>query len=285
MRRILAGDHEGYYEDYRPSVHDLAMALRQGWFFTGQHSSYLGAPRGSDPAGIPLWKFVICLQNHDQVGNRAYGDRLHQVIELPAYRAASALLLFAPETPLLFMGQEWAASSPFLYFTDHATELGRKVVDGRRREFEKFSQFRDPSTREQIPSPQASEMFASSRLDWAEREHHPHLGVWRLYRRCLELRRHLLARPHANEARDHVTVEDCGDDTVVLRYRSIRAELVVVSRLRGAGAVTVAGLPAQASVMLTTEDAAFAPGGLMPKIESGCVTFSTPATVVFAFTR
>jgi 1,4-alpha-glucan branching enzyme len=183
------------------------------------------------------------------------------------------------------MGQEWVASSPFLYYTDHATELGRKVVDGRRREFEKFSPFRDPSTREQIPSPQASETFASSRLDWAEREHQPHLGVWRLYRRCLELRRHLLARAHANEARDHVTVEDCGDDTVVLRYRSERAELVVVSRLRGAGAVTVAGLPAQASVMLTTEDAAFAPGGLMPKIESSRVTFSTPATVVFAFTR
>ncbi|MGE5813783.1 MAG: malto-oligosyltrehalose trehalohydrolase, partial [Acidobacteriota bacterium] len=188
VRRILAGDDEGYYADFRASVQDLATTLGQGWFFTGQYSGYLGGPRGTDPSGIPLRKFIICLQNHDQVGNRAFGDRLHHTVGLPAFRAASALLLFAPETPLLFMGQEWAASTPFRYFTDHGEELGKQIVHGRRREFEKFSHFRDLATRERIPSPQARETFESSRLDWGEREREPHRGVWHLYRRCLELR-------------------------------------------------------------------------------------------------
>ncbi len=113
-----------------------------------------GGPRGTDPAGIALSKFIFFLQNHDQIGNRAFGDRLHQQIDPAAWRAASVLLLVLPETPLLFMGQEWAASSPFLFFTDHHAELGRQVTEGRRREFARFASFSDPSVREKIPDPQ-----------------------------------------------------------------------------------------------------------------------------------
>jgi maltooligosyltrehalose trehalohydrolase len=285
VRRILAGDHEGYYEDFRASVADLARTLQQGWFFTGQHSKHLGGPRGTNPAGIPLRKFIICLQNHDQIGNRAFGDRLHHAIDLAAYRAASALLLLSPETPLLFMGQEWAASTPFRYFTDHVPDLGEKIVKGRRHEFETFFHFRDPATRERIPSPQAPDTFESSRLAWSEREREPHAGIWRLYRRCLDLRSRWMGLPGAAAARDRARAEPSGDDAVVLRYQAANTGVIVVSRLRGAGPVTVPGLPPQASVILTTEDQSFAPDGQVPALPRPEVDFKVPATVVFAFTR
>lgn len=283
-QRILAGDDEGYYEDYRASVMDLATTLQQGWFFTGQRSRYFGRARGTDPKGIALKKFIICLQNHDQVGNRAFGERLHRAIGLPAFRAASVLLLLSPETPLLFMGQEWAASTPFCYFTDHLPALGEQVVRGRRREFEKFSQFRDPGTLERIPDPQDRATFECSRLEWEERGREPHRGVWHLYRRCLELRANWFETFDARNGRNRVRVTSCGDDAVILKYESRNAELVVVSRLRGAGAIAVPDLLPGMRVILTSEDPLFAPDGEPPQIVGSDVTFTAPATVVFAWT-
>ena len=128
-------------------IDELARTLRQGWLFTGQHSAHGKAPRGTDPSHLPMHRFVVCLQNHDQIGNRATGERLHHSIDAPAWRAASTLLLTSPMTPLLFMGQEWAASSPFQYFTDLEPGLGALVTEGRRREFEDFPEFTDPAAR------------------------------------------------------------------------------------------------------------------------------------------
>src|SRR5262249_42030338 len=141
LRRLLAGDNEGYYRDYTGTVSDLVATLNQGWFYTGQYSLHLDTERGTDPRGVASRRFVICLQDHDQVGNRAFGDRLNQQIDRAAFRAASAVLLTAAQTPLLFMGQEWAASTPFLYFTDHDEDLGKIVTEGRRREFRHFVAF------------------------------------------------------------------------------------------------------------------------------------------------
>ena len=131
---------------------------------------------------------IICLQNHDQIGNRPFGRRLHHQIEPALFRAITALFLFAPETPLLFMGQEWAASTPFQFFTDHHPELGRLVTEGRRREFSRFEAFADEETRVRIPDPQAASTFEASRLRWDERAHLPHVGVLELYRALLRLR-------------------------------------------------------------------------------------------------
>lgn len=283
MRRILAGDSEGYYEDYRPSVEDLAATLRQGWFYTGQRSRHLSAPRGTDPAGIAPRKFVICLQNHDQIGNRAYGDRLHHSIPLAAYRAASAVLLAAPMTPLLFMGQEWAARAPFRYFTDHTTELGRAIVDGRRKEFERFSAFRDPALRERIPSPQDAATFEASRLDWSEAAMPPHVGVHRLYRKLLGLREAGLRM--ADGARGRAAIEAVDADTLSIEYAAGASRLRIVARLRGAGTVELPGLPSHARVLFTTEDPEYAPGGLPPELSRGRLHFPTTAAVGIAFTR
>jgi maltooligosyltrehalose trehalohydrolase len=189
VRRLAAGDRDGYYEDFTGTVADLATTIRQGWFYRGQFSVHHGARRGTDPSGIPLYRMVVCLQNHDQIGNRPFGQRLNHQIEPALFRALSALLLFVPETPLLFMGQEWAASSRFLYFTDHHTDLGRLVTKGRREEFSRFEAFADPVTRARIPDPQASSTFEDSRLVWDERNQPPHAGVLELHRELLRLRR------------------------------------------------------------------------------------------------
>ena len=189
VRRRSAGDRDGYYQDYSGSIADLAATLRQGWFYRGQHSEHAGAPRGTSPAGVPLERMIVCLQNHDQIGNRPSGGRLHHQIEPALFRALSALLLFAPETPLLFMGQEWAASTPFLFFTDHHPELGRLVTEGRRTEFSRFEAFASEETRARIPDPQAVSTFEASRLIWDERAFAPHAGVLELYRTLLRLRR------------------------------------------------------------------------------------------------
>src|SRR5690606_27836696 len=140
-------------------------------------------PDTVDPASV----FVFCIQNHDQVGNRPFGDRVHHEINLDRYRVASALLLFAPETPLIFMGQEFAASTPFLYFTDHPEELGKLVTEGRRKEFAGFKAFDDPAMRETIPDPQAESTFQASKLDPDDRQRNA--GVLELYRTLLSMRR------------------------------------------------------------------------------------------------
>jgi maltooligosyltrehalose trehalohydrolase len=125
----VAHDREGYYADFTGNAEDLATTLRQGWFFRGQRSIHLGEARGSDPAGLSPPQFVFCIQNHDQVGNRADGARLNHEVDESTFRALSTLLLLVPQTPLLFMGQEWGASSPFLFFTDHGDDLGRRVTE------------------------------------------------------------------------------------------------------------------------------------------------------------
>ena len=189
VRRLAAGDSDGYYEDFAGTTQDLATTIEEGWFYRGQWSLHRGQPRGTTTEGVPPCRLIVCVQNHDQIGNRPFGRRLHHQVDLALYRALSTLLLFVPETPLLFMGQEWAASTRFLFFTDHHEELGRQVTIGRREEFSRFRAFANPRLRQEIPDPQASSTFESSRLEWDERARAPHRGVLELYRALLTLRR------------------------------------------------------------------------------------------------
>ncbi|WAS90628.1 malto-oligosyltrehalose trehalohydrolase [Nannocystis punicea] len=186
---LVTGERDGYYAAFEPRVADLARCIERGFVYEGQAWPPSGKPRGADASGLAAQSFVYCLQNHDQIGNRALGERLHHLTELDRYCAASALLLFLPMTPLLFMGQEWAASAPWQYFTDHPQELGERVTAGRRAEFKLFAAFHDPERRERIPDPQQAETFERSRLDWSERDRGPHAGVLALYRALLGLRR------------------------------------------------------------------------------------------------
>jgi len=278
-RRLLAGDSDGYFGDFTGRTSDLAATIRDGWFYQGQFSAHLRQPRGTDPAGLAAARFVICLQNHDQVGNRALGERLHHQIDLAAYRAASALLLLAPETPLLFMGQEWAAGTPFRYFTDHHEELGRLVTEGRRGEFRHFAAFADPAGRQRIPDPQAVETFESSRLRWEERGVEPHALVLRLYQALLALRR---SEP-ALGAGAAWQVAALDEGTIGLR-RGGAAGLLVIVRLTGGGDVDfepiATGVPrGRWRVVLSTEDPDFAVDPSPPEIGAG------PGTTTIRFLR
>jgi malto-oligosyltrehalose trehalohydrolase len=183
---LLTGEHGGYYADYadRPAE-KLARCLAEGFNFQGEHCGYLGAPRGMPSAHLPPTAFVLFLQNHDQIGNRAFGERLTTLAEPAALEAAIALLLLAPQIPLLFMGEEDASRTPFLFFTDHNADLAAAVRDGRRNEFARFPAFADPATRERIPDPNALRTFEAS-VPHAD----PRAGPARraLYRQLLALR-------------------------------------------------------------------------------------------------
>jgi maltooligosyltrehalose trehalohydrolase len=259
VRRLAAGDRDGYFQDFSGTTEAIAATLRQGWFYCGQPSASRGEGRGTAPDGISVERMVICLQNHDQVGNRAFGDRLHHRIDLPVFRALTALLLFAPETPLLFMGQEWAATTPFLYFTDHHPALGRLVTEGRRTEFSRFAAFSDDATRARIPDPQASSTFDASRLLWDERDHGIHAGVLCLHRELLGLRR---GEP-ALRTHDRFTVLALDDDCIGLLRGTDAQSLLLVVRLRGEGSIeagTLTGNATRWTTVLTTEEPQFLAG-------------------------
>jgi maltooligosyltrehalose trehalohydrolase len=186
---LLTGERDGYYAAYEPSVDALAANIRAGWTFSGApYAPWGGRARGRPGGGLERERLVTCIQNHDQVGNRALGKRLSDLVDHDAYGAAILLSLFLPSTPLLFMGQEWAASSPFLYFTDHGGELGAAVSHGRRDEFKSFAAFADPNVRETIPDPEALSTFEASRLRWEELDRGEHARALALHRAMLRLR-------------------------------------------------------------------------------------------------
>ena len=164
---LLTGESEGYYEDFQDPINQLARAMAEGFVYQGDQSKHLGRPRGEPSAHLPTTAFVICLQNHDQIGNRAMGDRLTTLANPQALQAATVLLLLAPFVPLLFMGEEVAAKTPFLFFTAHNDELAGLVREGRRAEFKHFAAFQDPERRERIPDPNAPSTFHASVPDFS----------------------------------------------------------------------------------------------------------------------
>jgi maltooligosyltrehalose trehalohydrolase len=238
VRVALTGEREGYYADYTGTADDLAATIRQGWFYNGQRSAYLDRPRGAPADDLAAPHFVYCIQNHDQVGNRALGERLNHMIDLAGYRAASVLLLLSPYTPLLWMGQEWAATTPFLYFTDHHAELGRLVTEGRRSEFAGFGAF----SGEEVPDPQDPHTFARSKLRWDEREQMPHAGMQCLYRDLLALRSRGTGK---RERRERFAAAPLGDTALALRRTGSTPDdtLLVIVNLRGTLQLELAAQP------------------------------------------
>jgi maltooligosyltrehalose trehalohydrolase len=186
---LLTGESEGYYESFQSPAQQLARALSQGFVYQGEVSPHHGVPRGEPSAHLPPTAFVICLQNHDQIGNRAMGERLTVLSELPALRAATALLLLSPFIPMLFMGEEWGSKTPFLFFTSHNEELAKLVREGRRKEFQHFAAFQDEARRAQIPDPNDAATFAASIPDEREAQTPEHAKMLALTKHLLRLRR------------------------------------------------------------------------------------------------
>jgi len=193
----LTGETDGYYADYADTpLERLGRGLAEGFVYQGEPSTFRGGERRGEPsAQLPPTAFISFLQTHDQVGNRAFGERIHALCEPARERAALAALLLSPQVPMLFMGEEWAAATPFQFFCDFGAELAEAVTRGRREEFGRFAAFTDPAVRERIPDPNAFTTFQASKLNWAEREIAPHRERLALVRELLEIRRqHIVPR-------------------------------------------------------------------------------------------
>ena len=213
---LLTGEHEGYYADYadRP-VERLARCLAQGFIYQGEPSPHRdGRRRGSPSASLPPAAFVLFLQNHDQIGNRAFGERLTTLVQPRALEAAIALEFLCPQIPLIFMGEEYASPTPFFFFTDHKEELAQAVREGRRREFASFANFACMDRPAALPDPNSAETFERSR---PQPDAACARGRESLYRRLIALRRDEIT-PRLSGARS-LDVRVLGAAAVHARWR------------------------------------------------------------------
>jgi len=242
----LTGEIDGYYADFAP-LSALAKVLERGFFHDGTWSSFRGRPHGSpiDPATVPAWRLVVATQNHDQVGNRARGDRLTGSLDEDQLGCAAMLLLASPFTPMLFQGEEWGATTPFQFFTSHPEEdLGRAVSEGRLREFEKMAW--DTGV---VPDPQDPATFQRSKLDWTERES----SLLALHRDLIRLRRDV---PELSDPRFASTSVEIDEErrTVLIR-RGTGADVAIVALNLGEGEALLP-VPTSYDVRLTTASGA-----------------------------
>jgi maltooligosyltrehalose trehalohydrolase len=195
LHATLTGETQGYYGDFTNPLPKLVAALRRGWVYEGQHKPSFGRPHGTPAAHLPARHFVVCAQNHDQIGNRARGERLTELTDTGGLRVAAALLALQPALPLYFQGEEWAAKEPFLYFTSHGdAQLAEAVRKGRREEFKAFT------WQGEVPDPQSPETFQRSKIDRARKD----AAALEWHRALLELRREHPALQ--DDAREHTAV-------------------------------------------------------------------------------
>ena len=228
---LLTGEHDGYYADYADApAARLARCLKDGFIYQGEPSSYRNdKPRGTDSTHLPPTSFVLFLQNHDQIGNRPCGERLTALVHREALEAAIALQLLCPQIPLIFMGEEYASTSPFLFFTDHNPDLAQAVREGRRREFAHFAKFSDPQLLAQIPDPNALETFERSRPAM----HPVHAGRREeLYRQLLTLRRAEIAT--RLDGAHPIDAHAVGAAAVLARWRMADGSTLVLASNLGA---------------------------------------------------
>lgn len=263
VRVALTGERDGYFRHYEGALEEIGTALQDGWIHQGARRGEMGG--GSPTAGLPAPHFVFCLENHDQAGNRVDGLHLAGLVSRAEYRAASVLLLTAPERVLIFQGQEVATGRPFNYFTDHHEELGRQVTAGRHREFIHFKGFRDHP--ELIADPQLEATFRASKHDPAEARR----NAWclRLYTALLTLRRTdpVLRRPR----RESVTATVRGSVLFVERREGSRRRLLAVTFTGEKGASVPPG-----QILLHSEERRFGGKGV-PTLESPCAVLIDPA--------
>ena len=212
VHAALTRERSGYYADFG-GVDLVARALAERFVFAGTRSGFRRRRHGAPATDVPADRFVTFVQNHDQVGNRANGDRLAAIIPFPAQKLAAAALLLSPYVPMLFMGEEHGETHPFLYFVSHGDPaLVEAVRNGRREEFRSFESF----SGEEIPDPESEETFARSRIDWSAREKSPHRELLALHRDLIRLRRsEKTLRPGACEAK---VLFEPGESWIAIRY-------------------------------------------------------------------
>jgi maltooligosyltrehalose trehalohydrolase len=280
-------DDDRYNDDFEGSHAELVDTLMHGWGYRGKISKVHARPRGTECGYMPPERFIFCISNHDQIGNRGLGERLNHLTSAEAYRAASALLCLSPYTPLLFMGQEWAPSTPFLYFTDHNEELGRLVTEGRRKEFARSAMFSEPHLAKTIPDPQAPSTFERSKLRWEEIEEPEHAGVLELYRELLALRNSTAEFRPADRCTWEAAQLEAG--CVGIKFAGPANEWLMIVDLEGASSVAIDTEPFCApdperkwKVALATNDVRFGGSGAGEfDVKSQTLRFTAPELILF----
>nr|WP_181707400.1 malto-oligosyltrehalose trehalohydrolase [Chthonobacter rhizosphaerae] len=261
LHTAATGENAGYYADYRGKTDLLGRALAEGFAYQGEEMPYRGSARGEPSGHLPPTAFVAFLQNHDQIGNRAFGDRITDKTPAEAVRAAACVCLLSPQVPLLFMGEEWAARQPFPFFVGFEGDLADAVREGRRSEFARFPEFQDPEQRERIPDPVAEATFRSAKLDWSDLDREPHKGWHDWYRRVLAVR-HAEVVPRLAGLDGHgAAYEIVADGAVAVRWRlGDGSTLHLHCNLSPAEA---AGFPEQPGEVIWREGRADGPDGVL----------------------
>jgi maltooligosyltrehalose trehalohydrolase len=219
LHTLLTGEDVGYYEDFG-SPEQLVKALQKGFVYDGIYSRHRKRTHGSDASECPPYQLVVCAQNHDQVGNRMLGERLSTLVTFEALKLAAGAVLLSPYIPLLFMGEEYGETAPFLYFISHSdADLLTAVREGRKREFKAFHAFGDP------PVADSLETFEQSKLHWDLRESGKHNLLWRYYQTLIKLRRNIPALAHLDQR--HIEAKCTDGDGLVYWHRWFESSRVV----------------------------------------------------------
>ena len=286
VRVSQTAEKGAYFQYFEGSLDELIETLQHGWLHHGQKEMPKECPTGTPCQHLPPARFLFCISNHDQAGNRAFGERINTSVSAEAYRAMSMLLCLVPYTPMLFMGQEWAARTPFLYFTDHREELGALITEGRRREFAGFAEFKNETALEKIPDPQDEETFLRSKLAWDEPQAAPHSQVLALYTASLQLRRQIaIFRPHGREGW-RVGALHCGVGAI--RFEDAQSKYLLIFDLSGGHrgvlrteSLATLQLSERWEVVLSSNESRF--GGTTESSfdpETQCFVFPTPETLL-----
>jgi maltooligosyltrehalose trehalohydrolase len=214
---LLTSESRGYYSDFS-GIAPLAATLKEGWYYSGQYSSYRQRRHGNSPRGVAPSKFVVCTQNHDQVGNRAAGERLTALVDFESLKLAAGINLLSPFVPLLFMGEEYGETAPFQYFTSHGDPgLVEAVRRGRREEFAAFG------WQESVPDPQNEQTFVRSSLNHSLKEKHPHRTLLDFYQELIRIRREF----KLGAAPSH-TVRELGNEALLLSFHTQPKAVAIV---------------------------------------------------------
>ncbi len=274
-------EYGGYYEDYAGTLKELARTINHGWLYEGQRSKHLGILRGTSASDLAAEHFVYCIDNHDQAANRAFGRRLSHVVGVEQHRAWSALLLLLPYTPMIFMGQEFAASTSFYYFTDHPGELGEQIRAGRHSEFAENENADERERR--FPDPQDPRMFEESKLRLEERDTAAGRGTRELYTELLRVRVSDVVLSHQD--RHHMRAHALSDTLLVVHlwhgheHRLLVANFGIALDEAPLSAHNADELRALAwRSVLSTDNAGFGGGGGSARIDAE--TVSLPANTV-----
>lgn len=282
MRVALTAQHENWYASYTGAPDEIARVVTGGYLYQGGYAAGRRGPKGTPVTDEAAGAFVFYLQNHDQVGNWAFGDRLHHLVDAERWATATALWLFAPETPLLFMGQEFGASAPFRFFTDFSAELAELVREGRRRDFAVFAALADPAQRARIPDPQDPATFLASKLDLRERERHG--AIYALHRDLLALRREDAVL--REQRRDRTAATVAGGQQVALRRWNDDGERLLIANFGAACVLTTAALGATVDggwrLLYVTTEPRYGGNGAAPVIGDGGVAMPARCAAVWA---